>query len=175
MIELVGKKVVLRALERAHCRRLWDDYEPEHPATESLNPGHSIEGADKWFEEIQSVQGKTQVYLGIFSLDGALIGDIQLANIDWRNRSASVGMSITKRENRGGGYGTDAVMVLVKYAYEDLDLVRLSARTLVHNTAARRVLENTGFILEGQEREVVTIAGRRYDRLTFGLLRSDHA
>jgi RimJ/RimL family protein N-acetyltransferase len=174
MIELTGKYIALRTLEREHCRQLWQEYEPEEPVpTEPLQPGYSIEGADKWFEEIQNVQGKTQVYLGIFSNQGDLIGDIQLTNIDWRNRSASIGMSITKREHRGRGYGTDAVLLLVKYAFEALDLFRLSARTLVHNAAARRVLENADFQLEGCEREAVTIAGRRWDRLTFGLLRSD--
>lgn len=174
MIELVGKNIRLRTLEREHCRQLWQDYEPEQPvATEPLNPGHSTEGTETWFDDIQSAQGKTQVYLGIFLIDGTLIGDIQLANIDWRNRIASLGISITRREYRGRGYATDAVIVLVKFAFEELDLFRLTARTLMHIAAARSVLENAGFILEGRERQAVTIAGRRWDRLIFGLLRSD--
>ncbi|TFG68230.1 MAG: N-acetyltransferase [Anaerolineales bacterium] len=174
MIELVGKNIRLRTLEREHCRQLWQEYEPEQPvATEPTNPGYSVEGAELWFEDMQKAQGKTQVYLGIFLTDGILTGDIQLANIDWRHRTASLGISITKREHRGRGYATDAVLVLVKYAFEELDLFRLTARTLEHNTAARKVLENTGFIQEGCERQAVTIAGRRWDRLVFGLLRSD--
>ena len=174
MIELAGKNVKLRTLEREHCRYLWQEYEPEQPvATEPVNPGLSIESAETWFEEIQKTQGKTQVYLGIFLTNGDLIGDIQLAHIDWRNRSASLGISITKRENRGRGYGTDAVLTLIKYAFESLDLFRLSANTLVHNTGARQVLENASFKLEGCERESVTISGRRWDRLRFGLIRTD--
>ena len=174
MIKLEGNKVVLHTLEREHCRQLWQEYEPVLPvATEPLNPGLSIEGAETWFEEIQKTQGKSQVYLGIFANNGALIGDIQLANIDWRNRSASLGISITKKEQRGSGYGTDAVMVICKYAFDSLDLYRITARTLVHNTTARHVLENAGFIYEGCEREAVTIAGRRWDRLIFGLLMTD--
>lgn len=174
MIQLVGEKVVLHTLEREHCRQLWEAYEPEVPvATEPLNPGLSMEGADKWFDEMQNAQGKSQVYLGIFWDDGTLIGDIELTNIDWRNRSGSLGMSIARREQRGYGYGTDALSVLVKYAFESLDLVRLSARTLIHNVAARQVLEKAGFTLEGSERQVVTIDGQRWDRLLYGLLRSD--
>ncbi len=174
MIELSSKNIRLRALEREHCRQLWLEYEPEQPvATEPNNPGYSVEGAEQWFDDMQKAQGKTQVYLGIFLKDGTLAGDIQLANIDWRHRTASLGISITKREHRGCGYATEAVLVLVKYAFEELDLFRLAARTLEHNNAARKVLENTGFILEGCERQTVTIAGRRWDRLVFGLLRSD--
>ena len=46
MIELRGKKVVLRTIERAHCRTLWENYEPVEPVpTEPVRPGHSVEGS----------------------------------------------------------------------------------------------------------------------------------
>jgi RimJ/RimL family protein N-acetyltransferase len=174
MVELVGKKVILRTLEREHCRQLWLDYQPAQPvATEPINPGQSIEQADKWFEAIQNAQGKEQVYLGIFLADGQLIGDIQLSNIDWRNRSASLGVGIARKEHRNCGYGTDAVITMVRYAFDNLDLVRLSARTLVHNTGARKILENAGFKYEGCERAAVFIEGQRWDRLCFGLLKTE--
>jgi RimJ/RimL family protein N-acetyltransferase len=174
MIKLEGVKVILKTLEREHCEKLWQEYEPELPiSTEPLNPGLSIEGAARWFETIQNEQGRSQIYLGIFTQLGDLVGDIQLAHIDWRNRSASLGISLTKKKHRGCGYGTDAINALVKFAFKELDLYRISARTLVHNKAARRVLENTGFTLEGTEREAVYISGRRWDRLFFGLLRNE--
>jgi hypothetical protein len=57
MIELRGEQVVLRTLEREHCRQLWESYKPAEPLpTEPLNPGLSVEGADKWFEEMQAKQ-----------------------------------------------------------------------------------------------------------------------
>ena len=100
MIELIGRRVSLRTLERSHCRILWDQYEPQQPIpTEPLNPGLLVEGVDKWFEEMQAKQGREQVYLGIFSMAGELLGDIQLANIDWRNRTASLGVGIAQQDN----------------------------------------------------------------------------
>jgi len=55
MIALIGEKVKLCTLERKNCRELWDAYEPAEPIpTEPLNPGKSREGADDWFEDIQS-------------------------------------------------------------------------------------------------------------------------
>ena len=174
MIQLMGDKVVLRTLEREHCRQLWQDYELEQPVpTEPVNPGFSVENADAWFEQIQKNQGKSQVYLGIFWEDGTLIGDIQLAHIDWHNRYASLGISITKREHRGYNYGTDAVRVIVQYAFNELDLHRITARTLIYNTAAQKMLEHAGFTREGQEQQAVTIGGQRWDRLLYGLLKTD--
>ena len=118
MIELRGEHVVLRTMERAHCRELWEAYEPTTPLpTEPLNPGLSVEGADRWFEEIQAKQGKEQVYLGVFALNDRLVGDIQLANIDWRHRTASIGLGIARQADRGCGMGTDAAQTLLRYAF----------------------------------------------------------
>jgi RimJ/RimL family protein N-acetyltransferase len=174
MIELAGKNVNLRTLEREHCRELWQAYEPTEPIpTEPLNPGLSVEGADKWFEDMQAHQGKGQVYLGIFTLDGRLIGDIQLANIDWRHRTASLGLGIARKADRGHGYGQDAAVTLLHYAFLHLNLARVSAATASYNTAAQRVLEKCGFVREGRERAAVFCAGRRWDRFTYGLLPAD--
>ena len=174
MIELIGSKVSLRTLERAHCHILWEQYEPQQPIpTEPLNPGLSAEGAEKWFDEMQARQGREQVYLGVFTLSGDLIGDIQLANIDWRNRSASLGLGIAAQSQRGRGYGVDAALVILRYGFEQLDLCRVSASTLEYNLAAQRVLAKCGFAQEGCEREAIYCAGRRWNRLTYGLLRTD--
>lgn len=174
MIELRGEKVVLRPLERVHCRELWDAYEPTAPLpTESLNPGLSAEGADKWFDEMQAAQGKSQLYLGIFTHEGRLLGDIQLANIDWRHRSASLGVGIARTADRGQGYGQDATLTLLRYGFQHLDLYRVSAATAACNAAMQGVLEKCKFTLEGREREAIYAGGNRWDRLLYGLLRND--
>jgi RimJ/RimL family protein N-acetyltransferase len=173
MIELRGKRVVLRTLEREDCRALWAAYEPEEPApTEPLNPGLSVEGAERWFEEMQAKQGKEQLYLGIWH-DDELVGDAQLAEIDWRHRTATVGAGIAKRSQRGKGYGSDATRTLARYAFDELDLYRLNAATHEANVGAQKALTRCGFVLEGRQREAIRAAGRRWDRLLYGLLRDE--
>jgi RimJ/RimL family protein N-acetyltransferase len=174
MIELRGEKVVLRALEREHCRQLWEMYEPVAALpTEPLNPGLSVEGADKWFEDIQAKQGREHVYLGAFSLAGELLGDVQLADIDWRHRTANLGGSIARVDERGHGYGADAAQALLRYGFEHLDLLRVTAAAVEHNAAAQRVLEKCGFMLEGRQRQAIYGSGQRWDRLLYGLLRAE--
>lgn len=174
MIELRGDQVVLRTMERADCHELWEAYEPTEPLpTEPLNPGLSVEGADKWFEEIQAKQGKEQVYLGVFTLEARLVGDIQLAHIDWRHRTASIGLGIARGADRRCGLGTDATRTLLRYAFHHLDLYRVYAATVAYNAGAQRVLEKCGFVQEGREREAVYVSGKRWDRLCYGLLRPE--
>jgi RimJ/RimL family protein N-acetyltransferase len=175
MIELTGKHVVLRPLERAHCRLLWERYEPEIQfPTEPLNVGASVEGAEEWFEDIQAKHGKTQVYVGIFTSAGDLVGEVQLANIDWRNRTANVGVGMTKREDRGKGYGTEACRLLIRHGFDQLDLVRVWSRTYEYNEAAQKLLQKLGFTLEGRERAAVYCSGKRWARLIYGLLRDEY-
>ena len=174
MIELRGKKAVLRTMERQHCRTLWEQYELEEPIpTEPVRPGHSLEGSEKWFDEIQQQQGKSQIYLGIFDDDGNLVGDIQLSGIDWRSRTASLGFGIALRQDMGKGYCTDAALVMLRFGFEELDLYRISAATTSNNAGAIRVLEKLGFAQEGREREAAYWSNCRWDRLLFGLLKTE--
>ena len=173
MIELYGRLVVLRALEREHCRELWESFEPVEPIpTEPLRPGLSVEGAERWFDDMQARQEKDQIYLGIFYKD-QLVGDIQLSGIDWRSRIAEIGFGIARQADRRQGYAADAVHALLHFAFDHLDLIRVGARTTEHNANARGVLEKCGFVQEGCERQAIYCAGRRWDRLVYGLLRPD--
>ncbi|HHW09165.1 MAG TPA: GNAT family N-acetyltransferase [Firmicutes bacterium] len=175
MLKLVGVKIYLSTLEREHCTRLWVDYEYDARAlTEPLNIGHSKEKAEAWFNEIQRDQGKKHVRLGIFLPDGTVIGDVALQDIDWRNRSCTIGMGIAKIEHRSKGYGTEAARLMLEYGFNNLGLERISANTLEQNKGAQRVMEKLGFTLEGVERKAVYFAGRRWDRLTYGLLREEY-
>ena len=173
MIELCGERVVLRALERAHCRELWERYEPVQPLpTEPLQPGLSVEGAEAWFEALQAKQGKEQVYLGVFA-QGRLVGDVQLADIDWRHRTAALGLGIARQADRGQGYGTDAASTMLRFGFVHLDLYRVEAEVVEYNVGTQRLLEKCGFILEGEARQAIYCGGRRWRRLMYGLLRSE--
>lgn len=174
MNRLIGRDVYLATLERADCRRLWemDAYDFDHPAEEP-NLGHSAEKADAWFDEIQKLQGRQHVRLGIFLRDGAVIGDVALQDIDWKNRVCSLGMGFSRLEDRGKGYGAQAAGLMLDYGFRLLGLERIAANTLSPNRAAQRSLEKLGMRLEGVERRAVLLCGERVDRLHYGLLRDE--
>ncbi len=169
---LRGQLVILRTLEREDCRRYWHLVETEERPTETFTPGLSVEQADRWFEEIQRKQGHEQIYLGIFLPDGKLIGDIQLAKIQWRDRNARLGFGVLPAW-RNRGYATDAAITLLRYGFDYLNLHRVVARTAAFNVSAQRVLEKCGFRQEGREREAIYLGGTYEDMLIYGLLRSE--
>jgi RimJ/RimL family protein N-acetyltransferase len=175
MVKLSGEKVILATLEREHCRKIWEEteYDFTNP-TEPWNIGHSAEKADEWFDDIQKQQGNSNIRLGIFLPDGTVIGDIALQDIDWRNRSCSLGYGLSKLEYRNKGYATDAAKTLLEYGFNHLGFERISSSTQENNIGSQRVLEKCGFTLEGRERKAKYFLGKRHDRLIYGLLREEY-
>lgn len=76
-------------------------------------------------------------------------------------------------DDRVTGYCTDAALVLLRYGFEHLDLYRISTATTANNASAIRVLEKLGFSEEGREREAAYWSNQRWDRLLFGILKSE--
>ena len=106
----------------------------------------------------------------IFDRDDRLIGGITLSNVRRGvAETGTIGYWIG-RPHAGKGLATAAVSVLRRYAFIDLKLHRLEAACVPHNHASRRVLEKSGFRLEGQARAYLKINGVWADHLLFGLL-----
>ena len=63
---------------------------------------------------------------------------------------------------------------MLRHAFRDLGLERVSANTLERNLAARRSLERSGFVLEGIERKAIYLGGQKYDRLHYAVLKEEY-
>ena len=68
---------------------------------------------------------------------------------------------------------TDAVRAYIRYAFDDLNLLRLTAHVLEFNVGSTRVLEKNGFKLEGRLRKHFRKGEGLYDAYCFGLLREE--
>jgi len=175
MLKLQGKHIYLATLEREDCKKIWNDFEYDYDnPTEPLNIGHSVEKADEWFNEIQKLQGGKNIRLGIFLNDGCVIGDVALQDIDYKHRSCSIGLGIAKNENRGKGFGTEAVKLILEYGLDHIGLERFTANTLEINTPAQKSLEKLCFILEGRERNAYYFGDKKFDRLNYSLLADEY-
>ena len=103
---------------------------------------------------------------------GDLAGEALLWGIDLHNRSAHVGISL-RPACRGRGLGTDAILVLCRYAFAIRGLHRLQLETLTDNEAMIRVAQQAGFTREGVTRGSDWVNGAFADSVIFGLLDSD--
>jgi len=102
--------------------------------------------------------------------DQSLVGAITLSNVRRGvAETGTLGYWIGQRF-AGRGLGTAAVRAMVTYAFDELNLHRLEAACVSANAASRRVLEKTGFEIEGQARAYLKINGVWSDHLLFGVV-----
>ncbi|NUP01344.1 MAG: GNAT family N-acetyltransferase, partial [Nonomuraea sp.] len=167
--------VRLRALEPADSETMWRWYhDPEvGPWMESSPPFSLAQNLEKG--ENRPRNTFEQMVLGIETLDGGtLIGYLSLGETDFIHGEAILqSIAIGDREHLNGGYATDALRVICKYAFEEMGLHRVMLWVVAENTAAIRAYTRVGFVEEGRRREAFRTRGKRYDFLMMGLLSSE--
>jgi RimJ/RimL family protein N-acetyltransferase len=116
-----------------------------------------------------------QVALGALHMFAVVTADAPIGTIDVRPENdfrGDMGLWIG-REHHGRGYGTEAVRLATRYAFERVGLHKLEATVFVGNDASRRIFEKNGFLLEGTIRRAVRKRGRFVDEWLFGILREE--
>ena len=133
----------------------------------------SSKSIKEWTEkELEENQG--MYWFAIRTLnDDRLLGDITLSVISWGSRDAYAGIGIGAREFWGKGYGTEAMQLLLRYGFIELNLRRISLTVFEFNQRAVRSYEKAGFHLEGRQRQGMKREGRRWDILYMGILREE--
>ena len=137
-MNIKGKKVFLRAMELEDMdflREMINDEEMEHNVIGWSFPVSKYE-QQKWFES--TIQNKTNIRF-IVEAEGNSIGLATLTSIDWKNRKACHGIKLFGNNIKGKGYGTDTVITIMKYAFEELQLNRLYSTILEFNEASRKL------------------------------------
>ena len=128
----------------------------------------------KWREEDLEESRGNEFSFYIRTLDGdRLIGFVGLIDIQWNHGDAWMGIGIGERECWGKGYGTDAVRMILQYAFTELNLHRVSLGVFSYNRRAISSYEKAGFTHEGCERQVLHRDGSRADVLYMGILRGE--
>lgn len=135
----------------------------------------SIENHKQWLEkELLEEKSKDEMFFMIRTQqEEKTIGLIGLDGIRWVHGDAWIGIGLGEREHWGKGYGTDAMLVMQRYAFDELNLHRLSLTVFEYNQRAIRSYEKAGFIVEGRARKFLKREGRRYDMIFMGILRDE--
>jgi [ribosomal protein S5]-alanine N-acetyltransferase len=118
---------------------------------------HSVESLRAYCEA--QFAASDIVFLAIVLKDGDRhIGNIKLSRINWIHRTAEVGLLIGEEDCWGQGFATEAIRVISVYAFETLNLRKITAGCYSSNPASAGAFEKAGFIREG------VLPGRVYDR-----------
>ncbi len=127
----------------------------------------------QWAEEAERMGPARGVMFGVQTKDGTPIGFFTINWIVPHSRLAMLGARIGDPNYWGGGYGTDALLLLIEYAFDWLDMRKVWLGTTSANARVMRQMEKVGFTLEGVSRRDSYQDGVWYDGLFYGLLREE--
>lgn len=100
------------------------------------------------------------------------VGSVYLRDVDLVNSSAEYGIFIGEDAARGKGLGSETAKLFLNFAFDELDLHRVSLRVLSGNERAERSYEKAGFVREGVFRDMVKLDGTYRDVIFMAALAS---
>jgi RimJ/RimL family protein N-acetyltransferase len=163
---LEGKKVNLRIVEREDLPLL-AEWETNLDFASEYNPLRqpSKAGIQKWYDNLPA----EEKWFFIEKKDGAKVG---FMTHSVTGNLLEIGYVVIPGE-RGKGYGTEAVQLMVDYLFLSKDVVRIQAGTHVENVASQKVLERVGFKREGLMRKIMVVWGKWADCYLYSILREE--
>ncbi len=171
---LVGEKVRLRRAMPADLedRVRWNS---DPRVMEFLHRGAVPSSREETLAYLRTAAEQTSEYieLAIETQTGKHIGGTTLRNFDWRSRKAEFAIMIGEPEQWSLGYGTDATRLMLKLAFENLNLNRVWLTVDASNQRGITAYERAGFKQEGRLRQDRYMRGVYEDGIVMGILRED--
>jgi len=172
---LKGKRIILRKLKPSDASSIakYANDKGVYRYTLRIPYPYKLKDA-KDFIKITNKEWKkgTKYRFGIV-FNKEVIGTISLEDIKQDHKKAELGYWIG-RPFWGKGITSEAVHLILDFAFNDLKLNRISAYTFTPNKASQKVLLKNGFKKEGLVRENVQKDGKFYDDYVFGLLKKEY-
>lgn len=102
-----------------------------------------------------------------------LLGNISFDKVDYHNRNAEIGLFIGEKENRHQGYGSEALHLMLRYGFQELNFHTITLVVLSFNHSAIECYEKVGFQIVGRIKEVMYTNGQYYDRVVMQIMEKE--
>jgi|WetSurMetagenome_2_1015567.scaffolds.fasta_scaffold277674_2 RimJ/RimL family protein N-acetyltransferase len=172
---LKGSQVILRPVQRSDIPSflVWFN-DPEITQYLTVYLPMTEMSEEKWVENLAVDFSKVNFVVETIAPGGNRpIGSVGIENINSKDRDAEFGIVIGNKDCWNQGYGTESAALIIRYAFEQLNLNRVSSRVYDFNPRSQRMHLKLGFKEEGRRRQAKYVNGQYHDVFEYGLLRSD--
>ncbi|MCK4844152.1 MAG: GNAT family N-acetyltransferase [Candidatus Heimdallarchaeota archaeon] len=172
----VGTKVRLRAVEMEDVNAImehWNDYDSRKYLGNTIPMSTKME--EDWVNYVHNLAKSQKGYHFVIENKETkeFLGTCGLEDINWINRSATLGIGIHNPVNHNQGYGTDTMLCLIKFGFWVLNLHRIELWVYEYNERGIHVYEKVGFKKVGKKREAAFFEGKYYDIIEMDILYSE--
>ena len=170
IIFLEGRKTILRPLHTSDAPVLvrWMNDPEVRRFISRITP--VSEGAEKaWME---SLDRRTEdIVLMVETKEGVPIGVMGIHKIHWQNRTATTGAALGEKTYWGKGFGQDAKMALLRYAFHTLNLRKICSVCYAFNHRSAAYNLKCGYRIEGRRRKQAYRNGKYHDEILLAIFR----
>ncbi len=174
MIE--GKLVNLRAGEMADLDRNFR-WMNDREVTEHLAMRYpiSLSAEEVWMREgtAKPMAFGSHVFFAIDTKDGVHIGNISFHAMSPEHRKARLGVVIGDKGYWAKGYGTDAMLTFLRFAFDEMNFHRIDLTVDADNPRAIACYRKCGFVEEARMRQTLFMRGAYKDQFVMGVLRDE--
>jgi RimJ/RimL family protein N-acetyltransferase len=126
---------------------------------------------EKWVKDAED-SGRDFVFAFRPHLDEDMIGFLRIAHVQWVHGAGLINLVIGESQ-AWETHAQEALEMTLNYAFDELNLFRVTMRVNEDDLAARALLLEASFTLEVRQRQAVYRGGQYLDRLSFGMLRPE--
>lgn len=171
-----GEKVRLRPVSQNDWMEWIDDFEDSDAvrlSEWSIELPKSDEMAQMLYSQWSSLSTTAyKIMFAVETINGELVGGANLTLYDEKNGCFNFEIRIN-RHHRVKGYGSDALRILLRYAFYELRYQKCNSGCIHINEVAIKLHKKLGFIEEGRERRSIYTNGQYYDQVLLGLTREE--
>ena len=168
---LKGEKITLRPPDEADAQGFIEWF-ADQEVTRFLAHTMPLSLADER-DFLKRVGESKNDVLWVIEVDGKAIGATGIHRIDWIDANATTGTVIGEKDEWRKGYGSEAMALRTAYAFQQLNLHKLSSGAFLDNEPSKRALLRAGYREVGISREDFWRDGRWHDHWHCEVLRAD--
>lgn len=171
---LIGQRVYLRPLEREDLLlvRRWANDPEIRRLTGEVNP-MSRAGADEFLERVKNDRDRVWFIVALKEND-RVIGEAGLLRMFHPWRTTDLSLIIGEKDAWGRGYGREAILLLLDYAFGCLSFHRVAVGVVGFNQRAIRFYEKVGFEREGVQRDGYYYDHAHHDFVMMSILQDEY-
>ncbi|MFN4219838.1 MAG: GNAT family N-acetyltransferase [bacterium] len=133
----------------------------------------TLDEIEIWYNSLIN-NNKNKVFIINHNETKVSLGMVELSKIDWKNRNAYIGVLIGNRNQRGKGFATESLKILINLAFQYWNLHKLYALIVDNNLPSIKLFEKMNFTKEAVLIQSYFVDNEYHDQFLYSLLRNDY-
>ena len=173
MVHNIDEKLALRLTDLSDAARIFELTEQSREHLREwlpwLDTTTKLEDTEHFIRSGMASRAANKSLSTVVLYEGEIVGVAGLNQINWSNRTATIGYWLGEAY-QGRGIMTMAARALIDYAFNQLDLHKVEIRVASGNIKSRSIPKRLGFVEEGCIRQAEWLYDHYVDHIVYGLL-----